>query len=270
MAVRRAWPIAVLLRTLAVAAAIVLSASDGSQAARLRKPIDGPWQYRLQGKVDVSGPARVFDIDGASTPAVTVRRLHRAGRYAICYVNVGASEDFRADHGRFPNNVIGTSNGWPGERWLDIRRLDILGPILEARMRTCAHKSFDAVEPDNVDGYANQTGFPLTRQDDLHFVRWLARTAHGLGLAVGLKNALELVPSLVSRFDFAVVEQCFEYNECDRVAPFVRRGKPVYAVEYSASLTTICPQATRLGINLTLASVELDGSTQACPALRRR
>lgn len=266
----RAAPIAFVLVAVAFAVANAPPAPDDSPAAQRRTPVDGSWRYQLQGKVDISGPARVFDIDGATTSAATVRRLHRAGRYVICYVDVGSSENFRADHRRFPAGVMGKPNGWPGERWLDIRRLDILGPILRARMRTCARKRFDAVEPDNIDGYANETGFALTRQDALRFTRWLARTAHGLGLAVGLKNALELVPSLASRFDFAVVEQCFEYDECERLAPFVRRRKPVYEVEYGGSLATLCPRAARLGINSTLASLELDDSAQPCPARRGR
>ncbi len=263
---RRLVRIAVVLAAVALAGVYITSASGGGQTARSGNPIDGPWQLQLQGKVDVSGAARVFDIDGATVPAATVRSLHRRGRYAICYINAGSSENFRADYRRFPASVMGKSNGWPGERWLDIRRLDILGPILKARMRTCVRKGFDAVDPDNVDGYANDTGFPLTREDGLRYTRWLARTAHEMGLDIGLKNALELVPSLAARFDFAVVEQCFEYDECERLQPFLRRRKPVYEVEYRGGLATLCPKAARLGINSTRASLELDDPGQPCPA----
>ena len=91
-----------------------------------------------------------------------------------------------------------------------------------------------------------------------------------MGLDIGLKNALELVPSLAARFDFAVVEQCFEYDECERLLPFVRRRKPVYEVEYRGRLATLCPKAARLGINSTLASLELDDPGQPCPARRPR
>ena len=260
---------ATALVAVALTLAVVAPPLDGRPVSKLRKPIDRPWHLQLQGKVDLSHPARVFDLDGDETSAATVRALHRNGRYVICYIDAGSYEDFRADRGRFPRSVMGrTLEGWPGERWLDIRRLDILAPILRARMRTCARKGFDAVDPDNVDGYANQTGFGLTRQDSLRFTRWLARTAHDLGLAVGLKNALEIVPSLASRFDFAVVEECFTYDECGRLTPFLRRGKPVYEVEYGGSSATLCPRAAGLGMNLTLASLELDGSSEPCPERR--
>ena len=63
------------------------------------------------------------------------------------------------------------SNGWPGERWLDIRQLRGRSrPIMRARIATCAReKGFDAVELDNVDGYPNHTGFPLTGADQLRY-----------------------------------------------------------------------------------------------------
>ena len=65
----------------------------------------------------------------------------------------------------FPSAVLGAEvEGWPGERWLDIRRLDVLGPILKRRLDLCRRKGFDGVEPDNVDAYANDSGFPLSER----------------------------------------------------------------------------------------------------------
>ena len=45
---------------------------------------------------------------------------------------------------------------------MDIRQIDILGPIMQARLDLCKQKGFDAVEPDNVDAYQNKPGFPMT------------------------------------------------------------------------------------------------------------
>ena len=53
----------------------------------------------------------------------------------------------------------------------DIRRWDVLEPLLAARFKTCKDKGFDAVEPDNVDGYSNGSGFPLTATDQHGFQR---------------------------------------------------------------------------------------------------
>jgi hypothetical protein len=253
-------------RALAVAAALAAFPVDAADAARTPpRPPDAQWQYQLQGAIDRSNPARVFDIDGAGTPAATVQALKRDGRYVVCYLSAGTYESFRADSRRFPPAIRGRAvEGFGDERWLDIRRLSLVAPVLRARMRTCARKGFDAVEPDNVDGYDNPTGFPLRRGDALRFTRWLARTAHGLGLAIGLKNSTGLVSSSAGRFDFAVVEQCLQYDECDRYRPFARRGKPIYDVEYEGTPGSVCPRARGLGLNTILKDVDLTAPSRAC------
>jgi hypothetical protein len=69
-------------------------------------------------------------------------------------------------------------DGWPGERWLDIRRIGVLAPIMKARIAKCARKGFDALEPDNINGYQNKSGFSLSGSDQLRYNRWFARQAH--------------------------------------------------------------------------------------------
>ncbi|HYH59058.1 MAG TPA: endo alpha-1,4 polygalactosaminidase [Thermoleophilaceae bacterium] len=196
-------------------------------------PTADPWQYQLQGKVDLSVRAGVYAVDGADTPKRTVRRIHDRGARAVCYLSAGSYENWRADRRRFPDRVIGRPlAGWPGERWLDIRSRGVLLPIMHARMERCARKGFDAVDPDNVEGYRHPTGFPLSAHHQRRYNRALARAAHDLGLAIGLKNDLGQVRQLVSDFDFAINEQCFQYRECRRLRPFIRAGKPVFNVEY--------------------------------------
>lgn len=196
-------------------------------------PATEPWQLQLQGKVNLSVEAPVYDIDGADNSAATVRRIHRRGARAVCYFSAGSYENWRSDRGRFPERVLGEPlEGWRGERWLDVRRRDVLLPIMRMRMRMCARKGFDAVDPDNVDGYQNRTGFPLSGGAQLRYNRALAREAHALGLAIGLKNDLGQVRKLAGVYDFAVNEQCFQYRECGRLKPFIRAGKAVFNVEY--------------------------------------
>jgi hypothetical protein len=234
----------------------------GCSGCRL-PPANGTWHYQLQGRLRLSG-ARVYDIDGLDAPAAFVSRLRSRHRYSICYVDAGTWEHWRPDRRRFPDSVLGRGNGWPGERWLDIRRMDVLAPIIEARIRACRRKGFDAVEPDNVDAYANRTGFPLTFRDQLAYNRRLAGIAHRLGLAVGLKNDLEQVGALRRWFDFAVVEQCFELDECHKLRPFVRSGKPIFDVEYNVPRSGFCSRANDLGINALSARPSLAGPGTPC------
>src|SRR5262249_53908013 len=131
-----------------------------------KPPVGIRWQYQLQGDVDTSqcvvpwiggACARppVYDVDEYATDGVTpntagVAAIHATGAKAICYVDAGSYENFRPDAAAFPPAVLGKNNGWPGERWLDIRRTDVLLPIMQTRVQKCVTAGFDAVEFDNV------------------------------------------------------------------------------------------------------------------------
>ena len=222
------------------------------------------WQWQLSAAVDTGVDADVFDIDGVEATADTVAALHRAGRHVVCYVNAGAAEDFRPDRAAFPRAVQGAPDGWAGERLLDIRRLDVLAPIMAARFDVCRQKGFDGVEADLVDTYAEDSGFPLTPADQLAYNRTLADLAHARGLAIGLKNDLDQVPDLVDVFDFAVDEQCFQYEECDRLEPFVRAGKAVFTAEYALDPAEFCPAARAAGFSSIRKHENLDAWRQPC------
>ncbi|WP_233221541.1 endo alpha-1,4 polygalactosaminidase [Streptomyces carminius] len=217
--------------------------------ARWRPEPGTTWQWQLQGRVDPTVDAEVFDIDGFENGADTVAALHTRGRKVICYLNAGAWEDFRPDRGAYPPAVLGRGNGWPGERWVDIRRLDVLRPVLAARLDMCAEKGFDAVEPDLLDGYRHDTGFPLTAAHQLAFNRMVAALAHERGLSAGLKNDLDQIPELVDVFDFAVNEECAEFGECAKLAPFTERGKAVLHAEYALPTEEFCGLSRRLGLS---------------------
>lgn len=108
----------------------------------------------------------MYDIDLFDTPQEIIDELHSQGRVVICYFRAGSWEDWRPDADQFPDSVKGNNlSGWEGERWLDIRRLDVLGPIMRARMDVAVQNGCDGLEPDNVDGYSNYTGFDLTVAD---------------------------------------------------------------------------------------------------------
>ncbi len=211
------------------------------------KPTTKPWQFQLQGRIDMSIKAPVYEVDGFDVSARTVRKLHDRGRKVICYIDVGSWEQYRPDRDQFPKSVIGNKyEGYPNERWLDIRKFRKFAKPLKARIRMCARKGFDGLEPDNLAGYQNRTGFPLTAKDQLRFNRWIARQAHKAGLSVALKNDPDQARQLVKNFDYAVVEQCFQYNECGRFSPFIKAGKAVFSVEYETANDRFCGRAKKL------------------------
>ncbi|MEO7117459.1 MAG: endo alpha-1,4 polygalactosaminidase [Candidatus Limnocylindrales bacterium] len=206
------------------------------------------WQYQLSGIIDTSIGADAFSIDLVEVPRAVIRDLHDQGKVAVCYISAGSWEEWRPDADAYPEAVLGDPlDGWPGERWLDIRALSALRPILRARLDRCADKGFDGVDFDNVDGYANRTGFPVTPADQLRFNRWLTRAAHLRGLSAGLKNDLAQAAGLEPDFEFAINEQCFSYHECFLLRPFIDAGKSVMVVEYDVSRAVFCDRAADLG-----------------------
>jgi hypothetical protein len=222
------------------------------------RPTTSPWQWQLQGKIDTSVPACVYDVDDFETSAATVAQLHSEGAKVICYVDVGSWEEYRPDAGQFPQSSLGKRyEGWPEERWLDIAHFGKFASIMEARFQQCADKGFDAVEPDNIAGFENKTGFPLTRADQRRYNLWVARQVHRRGMAVALKNDPKQAKELVGSFDFAIVEECFQYHECGFFKPFVEAGKAVYEAEYELPPKKFCAKAEALDFSAVRKGLEL-------------
>ncbi len=227
------------------------------------------WQWQLSGRLNLDLRTDVVDVDLYVGSSV-VEAFHRQGTRVICYISVGSYENWRPDKERFPQEVIGKPyEGWSGEWWLDIRRLDVLGPIMQARLDLCAAKGFDAVEPDNIMVYSEDTGFPISYEDNVRYARWLAEEAHWRGLAIGLKNGPEMVPDLVDVFDFAITEEAFYYHFARDFVPFIAAGKAVFDAEYTdtpVDWDAACRQAQALDFSAILKHRDLDAWVQFCPS----
>jgi hypothetical protein len=242
-------------------------AGDSEAGARWQPRVSDTWQWQLQGTVDTSYDVEVYDIDLFDTSSDRIQALHADGRRVLCYFSAGSYENWRPDEGDFDQVDLGEPlDGWPGERWLDIRSARVR-QIMQARLDLAAQKGCDGVETDNVDGYANVTGFPLTAADQLDYNRFLAQEAHRRDLAIALKNDVDQVDDLVDAFDLAVNEQCHEYNECSALAPFITAGKPVFNAEYDEAYVNdaptrqaLCDDAHASGLRTLVLPLDLDGS----------
>jgi hypothetical protein len=222
------------------------------------------WDLQLLARVDANVDVALYDIDLFDNGAEDVAGLRSKGRNVVCYFSAGSWENWRPDANRYPRELLGRSNGWPGERWLDIRRLDLLGPRIDERLDLCKAKGFQGVDADNVDGHTNRTGFPLTPEDQLRFNIYVANAAHARGLSVGLKNDMAQINDLVPYFDWSINEQCFEHRECDLLLPFIQAGKPVFNVEYELDTQDFCPQANALNFNSIKKRLQLDTYREPC------
>jgi len=199
---------------------------------------------------------------------VTIAQLKAAGHKVVCYFSAGSSEDWRPDYAKFVAADKGKAlDGWAGEKWLDVRSANVRA-VMAGRLDLAKSKGCDGVEPDNVDGYSNSTGLPLTAQDQLDYNRYLATSAHARGLAVALKNDVDQLAALEPSFDFAVNEQCNEYSECGGYSVFTSKNKPVFNAEYKSSYANnsngardkLCAASKAAALRTLVLPLALDGS----------
>ncbi len=183
------------------------------------------------------------------------------GLYNVCYVNgfqsqPGESAWWLANHATL---ILRDSAGspiidpdWPGEYIFDVSTpanriaiATIVGPWIEG----CAFSGFQSVEIDNLDTY---TRFPtrLVEADAIAMINAYVVIAHNNGLAIAQKNSAELVAKRSqTHLDFAVAEQCNEFNECDTFT--AGYGDQVYVIEYQrASFDRGCVDFPNLSIVL--------------------
>jgi hypothetical protein len=197
------------------------------------------WHIQLQPQagatqINQNVDVDIYDIDLFDNSAEMIASLQSSGKKVICYFSAGSYEQWRSDAAQFNEPDLGLPlDGWPGERWLDVRS-DNVRQIMLARLDLAKQKGCDGVDPDNVDGYTNNTGLPLNATSQLDYNRFLTTEAHNRGLAVGLKNDLDQIPQLADWFDFSVNEQCHQFDECDTLIPFISAGKPVLNLEYAS------------------------------------
>jgi hypothetical protein len=175
---------------------------------------------------------RVVSRDRSSSPA--------AGLYSICYVNAFQvqPEELGWWKGTHPDLLLHGAGGLVVDEDWNEALLDVSTPAKRTEAATivggwidgCARRGFQAVEPDNLDSY-ERSGGHLTRSGNAAFAGLLARRAHAAGLAIGQKNAAELLDRHASiGFDFAVTEECGRYGECEQYASAY--ANRVFDIEY--------------------------------------
>lgn len=228
--------------------AVTTTALKHRRAATPWQPSQGvSWNYWIAGPISNAKPtAAVLDIDLFDNSPSTISILKSAGAHVICYFSAGSYENWRNDWEASSDDLGNALDGWDGEWWVDIRK-DTVRDVMTKRIALAASKGCDAVDPDNVDGYNNDNGLGLTPADSVDYLNFLAGQAHSHGVAIGLKNSLEIIDDLTGTVDFAVNEQCQQYSECGAYGGFISAGKNVFHVEYPDGNGAANPQSGSWG-----------------------
>lgn len=209
-----------------------------NRATTMWKPAPGlTWTYQLSLVPTASqllNPKEfdVWNIDLFDTPTASIKTIQAAGSKVICYFSAGTFEEWRSDASKFKAADKGVAmEDWEGETWINTASSNVRS-IMASRLDLAVSKGCNAVDPDNMDGYDHNTGFSLTQDTATNYVQYLASEASKRGLSIGLKNSLDIIPRVLNSVQFAVNEQCAQYNECETLKPFTDANKPVFHVEY--------------------------------------
>ncbi|KAL1612510.1 hypothetical protein SLS60_000737 [Paraconiothyrium brasiliense] len=239
------------------------------------------WDIVLQGK-DNNGKGTVIPLeqlkaatgavldidleDNDSNPKKTkgwIKELAKT-KTVVCYFSAGTYEPWREDQGLFKPADYGKKMDDWDEWWLDLKSANVK-TIMETRIKRAAEAGCHAIDPDNVDGYSNdskgkphQDGLSYDNQVYIDYVRWLSVTATKYNLVTGLKNALEISQQVLDVVGFAVNEQCHETDpndkestwDCPGYATFTEAGKAVFNIEYHSDKSIYCKDPTDPPVNL--------------------
>jgi hypothetical protein len=188
------------------------------------------------------------------------------GLYNICYINAfqaqpDAESWWRTNH---PELLLHDASGnlVIDKDWDEIL-LDFSTEAKRAALTTvvgdwingCASKGFQAVEPDNLDSWTRSKGL-LTEPEAVAYAASLTSYAHGQGLAVGQKNTADLSTADARKvgFDFAVAEECADFDECQNYT--ATYGNRVFVIEYSQS--EFAKACTAFGSTLSIVLRDVD------------
>jgi hypothetical protein len=222
--------------------------------------LESTWHIQFTGDFSKMPNVDVYDIGYQSEEEKErVKMLKEKQKYIICYFSAGSYEDNRPDSKDFPKEVIGKKmKGWD-EYWIDIRSPKVV-QIMQKRMKEAKEFGCSAIDVDNIDGYTNDSGFPLTENDQISYNVDLANFSHSLGMQIGLKNALKMANKMTPYYDFAINEQCQEYKECHYYdESFVKSKKPVFHIEYKEKN---CKNYK--GLNTQLKKLSLNEFVKSC------
>ncbi len=210
------------------------------------------FDYQLGGAYAPPAGVTVVTRDRAAAPA--------AGLYNICYVNGFQIQpgELTMWQSQYPDLILKDAGGKPiidanwNEALVDVstaQKRAAVAAIVNGWIDGCAAAGYDAIEIDNLDSYARSQS-KLTPDDCVATMKLFADHAHGKRLAIAQKNSSELVPRKAELgTDFAVVEECNRYNECD--AYRAGYGDEMFVIEYvKANFTTGCQKYPSLSIVL--------------------
>lgn len=224
-------------------------------------PTTGYVDYQLGGAYAVPKGVTIVARDSTDSPA--------AGVYSICYINGFQTQP--ADRKtwlksrkslvlHYKGKPVVDKN-WPDELILDTstkKKRTAIAKIMAKTIASCGKKGFDAIEIDNLDSFTRSKK-QLSYGNNREQAKLYASAAHKAGLAIAQKNSAEYAAKLKKsvKFDFAVAEECYRWNECSTYTSVY--GARVIDIEYADDLRgTFADACKKVGKSLRLVLRDRD------------
>ncbi|KNC82631.1 hypothetical protein SARC_05087 [Sphaeroforma arctica JP610] len=233
-----------IVQTLAVVASLAAYSVDATALRRSTKRLSQGTSWTLEAwGYDDKSKGYMIDIDLQTKSKDYVKSLANGGQYVVCYFSAGTAEDWRPDYLAMMEYASQNSR-YPGEHWMDITRWSSFKHLIKARMEEAVEKGCHGIETDNTDAYEyGSTAVKGETKESLKpyqiaYLRWMADTAHDLGLEIALKNTVDLIPDLIDHMDYAINESCAKFSAnsyCSNYEAFVKQDKAVFGVEYNTN-----------------------------------
>ena len=207
------------------------------------------WGFSDGGSFVDKDYSKIISIDTDYTN-VNVTKLHDNNQLIQCYLSIGTVEPWRPNYNatEWTGVTLGKMTDW-NEFWIDIRKSDLVVPIIQKRIDILKLFGCDILEPDNMDCYDNidcyskmtptiTRNYVMTAQ--IKYVNLIANYTHSIGMSIVVKNSVDIIPQIYNNFDGVVIENCIKYDECDIYKKyFVDNNKVALAVEYN-NKSTVC------------------------------
>lgn len=198
----------------------LLGLSASLASAQTPLPSDGEFDYQIGGSYAPAAGVRIVSRDVSNGASKS------DGIYDICYLNAlqtqgSETERWKEEH---PELLLKDEDGNfvhdPDSRWADEILFDVRTPeqrqaliaVQKEWIGKCAN-GFDAIEPDNLDSYERAPDGLLSAQDVAEYMKLFVQEAHRQKLAVAQKNVVDWDAG----FDFALIEECQLWDQCDEV-----------------------------------------------------
>jgi len=225
------------------------------------------WQAQIYANININYNASMYIVDLFNTRVKFIKTMKSFNKKVICYFSAGVLNVSDEDSDNFSKFIMGNSIDNYPIKWLDVSS-DRIIHIMQSRLNLAKDKGCDGVLPSDLNEYAYNNGFNITKEQQIIYAKYIANSAHNKHLGVGLLGLYgvnELYSELEPYFDFAIGVDCHLNNTCNDLSVFSDKNKAIFDVEFGDKYVrdknirdNMCIDTIKMNISTIVLPIELD------------